>query len=352
MLKLKVVLVLILAGILFHAGGVQAQNSSAGISKKNYLLNADFDIWQDKTTFIIKEGLGGVNTDLWRHDRGHFATLVIRRLKFEVGQTEVPDEPTYYMGVTRPAAGLAPSAIGQRIEDVRTLAGKNATWTFWARCGSGTFTLKAHSTQIFGTGGSPDVITPEQDVNLTTTWQKFTLTFAIPSIAGKTITSNSAVAFQLKWYETEGPTNSFDIAHNQLVEGDVGQTVFEHKTFAQSLLEAQRYRFKSFPYDTPPGYNKGGDGAIGKYVLVGGVYDQGVRVSFPVPMYMTGNIEFFNPGDENRLWYNVTGGENSGEALDQDENAHGFTLKHSQVFADNAGDHVLIHFYKNLSIGP
>ena len=323
-----------------------------GLSMKNYLLNADFDIWQERTHFTITTGVGGVNTDLWRHDRGTGAILVISRQAFAMGQTDVPDNPTYYMRVNRIVAGIAASAIGQRIEDVRTLAGKNATWTFWARSAAGTFTLKAQSTQIFGTAGSSDVITAQQDINLTTTWQKFTVTLAIGSLSGKTVTSDSAVAFQLKWFETEGPTNSFDIAHTQVVAGDVGQTVFEHKTFAESLLEAQRYRFKSFPYATAPAQAAGGEGAIGRYVSVGGELDQGMRFSFPVPMYSTGGIGFFNPGDTNALWYNVTGTANSGAASVMDEDAHGFTIKHTQVSGDNAGDYCLIHFYKNLSIGP
>ena len=90
----------------------------------------------------------------------------------------------------------------QNIEDVRRLSGKTVTLSFWATTNSGTLNLDVVLAQIFGTGGSPSstVFTGGGVVTPNTTWQRFTQTFTLPSVSGKTLGTNN------------DPRNSVDFA--------------------------------------------------------------------------------------------------------------------------------------------
>ena len=75
----------------------------------------------------------------------------------------------------------------QFIEHVRRLAGKTVTVSFYAAA-SATLNLGVNLAQLFGTGGSPSATTAVagQRVAVTTAWTRFSVTFAVPSAAGKT----------------------------------------------------------------------------------------------------------------------------------------------------------------------
>jgi hypothetical protein len=84
----------------------------------------------------------------------------------------------------------------QRIENVRRLAGKTVTVSFWANA-SATLNFGVGFLQVFGTGGSPSAIvtTTLQAVTLSTTWARYSLTFAIPSVQGKTFGTNAGTDY-------------------------------------------------------------------------------------------------------------------------------------------------------------
>jgi hypothetical protein len=91
------------------------------------------------------------------------------------------------------AAAGAYNEIQQRIENVRRLAGKTVTLSFWAAA-SAALRLGINATQHFGSGGSPsadvNVLTTGIAVTLSGTWTRYTATIAIPSVAGKTLGTN------------------------------------------------------------------------------------------------------------------------------------------------------------------
>jgi hypothetical protein len=82
----------------------------------------------------------------------------------------------------------------QYIEDVRTFAGQTVTLSFWAKAGSA-ISISGNLAQIFGSGGSSPVDNVLSAVSVTTSWQRFSLTVAVPSVSGKTIGTSS----YLKW---------------------------------------------------------------------------------------------------------------------------------------------------------
>lgn len=100
----------------------------------------------------------------------------------------------------------------QTIEDVSRLAGKTVTLSFWAKANTGTPKLGIDLYQDFGSGGSPSagVKLTAQAVTLSATWARYTTTWNMPSIAGKTLGTaiNNATGVQL--WMSSGATNNTD----------------------------------------------------------------------------------------------------------------------------------------------
>jgi len=220
--------------------------------RKNYIINGNFDIWQRGTS---QTSAGYGSDDRWvNHHNG--STKTHSQQAFTLGQTDVPNEPKYFSRtvVTSVAGAANYCDKSQKIESVRTLAGKTATLSFYAKADAAKNIAVAFS-QYFGTGGSPSTAINDIGVTtcaLTTAWQKFTITVNLPSIAGKTLGTNNDDALLVAFYFDAGSnynalTNSlgqqsgtFDIAQVQLEEGSVA-TNFEYRPIGEELALCQRY---------------------------------------------------------------------------------------------------------------
>ena len=144
--------------------------------------------------------------------------------------------------------------LSQRIESVRTLSGKTATVSFWAKAAVGAPKVAVEVEQNFGTTGSPSgaVQTYAGQVTLSTSWARYSISVAVPSIAGKTLgtAGNDFVSIAL-WTSAGSTFNArtgslgiqsatIDIWGVQVEEGSVA-TLFEQKSYADELRACQRY---------------------------------------------------------------------------------------------------------------
>jgi len=247
------------SGNIYCTAGVTASNVSIGnvaISTtmgpyKNKIINGNFDIWQRGTS----NGMSGYYTaDRWSCQNSG-TTKTASRQSFTLGQTAVPGEPTYFMRhvVTSSAGAGNFCYMYQVIESVRTLAGKTATLSFWAKADSSK-NIAIDMSQYFGSGGSPSssVLISPITFALTSSWQKFIYTFSFPSISGKTLGSDNNDGLGINfWFDAGSTYNSrnnslgqqsgtFDIAQVQLEEGPVA-TAFEQRHIGQETLLCMRY---------------------------------------------------------------------------------------------------------------
>ena len=218
---------------------------------RNAFINGNFDIWQRGTSFTAS----GYSADRWI--TGFFgSTVTATRQPFALGQTAVPNEPTYFCRtVVSSVAGAANySAIVQRIEGVRTFAGQQVTLSFWAKVDA-TKNIAASFQQSFGSGGSPSAAVDNigvTKVSIGTSWQKVTVTATMPSISGKTLgTDNNDTLDLVIWFDAGSIYNdrtdtlgqqsgTFEIAQVQLERGPVA-TPFERRSYGQELALCQRY---------------------------------------------------------------------------------------------------------------
>lgn len=240
---------------------------------RNKLINGNFDFWQRGTTFTgFSDGSGQYTADRWaiRADlrSGSLSNDLVERRAFGIGQTAVPGSPRYFVRVQGQISGQSDTSenfgIEQRIENVDTSAGEEVTVSFWVKAESAR-SVGLSYIQNFGTGGSPssEVVGSIGTVSLTTSWQKFELTFNMPSVSGKTIGSdgNDFVAILLNlqagagnsgMVSVTGSSNFVDIASIQLEEGGKASG-FEKRPLGLELSLCERYYQKSYDLETDPG---------------------------------------------------------------------------------------------------
>lgn len=230
--------------VLASSGSATAQLSSINdgpiAGARNRIINGGFDIWQRGTT---STAVGYQTADRFRYtDNGTGITVTQSQQSFAVGQTDVPGEPSYYYRIAKTGAGTGATytAIEQGIEDVKVFAGQTATTSFYARCSSGTVAATVYFAQYFGSGGSANVNTATTSCTLTTSWQRFTATVAVPTISGKTIGAGSALFWTLQL--PNNSTFTIDLALVQAEPGSVA-TPFERRSYGQELALCQRYYY-------------------------------------------------------------------------------------------------------------
>ncbi len=174
------------------------QNSSG-----NFVRNPQFTFWSNSTNFPDYNQVAAYQDDLaddWYFYRNNAtATVNISRGVFDIGQSDVPGSPLYYMHYES-TGGSSETAkfFGQTYKSVQTLAGTTVSFAFWAKSSTSS-TVEVGVEQIFGTGGSPSasVDTTLKSASLTPVWQRFSGTALIPSVAGKTIGTNGDDVLQL-----------------------------------------------------------------------------------------------------------------------------------------------------------
>jgi len=296
----------------FPNGKWEAAAPTLGDGGRNRLINGNFSIWQRETDFVAPSGAlpadsGFYTSDRWKWqffgDGGTFnlVTSEVERATFAPGQTEVPDNPTFYMkwrgefiGVTN---GDEELDLAQQIENARTLAGQKATLSFWAK-GDSAGTILVSTRQNLGLGGDVSDLPIFVPVVLTTSWKKFVVTFDIQDIAGKTLGASDqflslrftsilgADVAALTGSITVNYTDTISLANVQF-EGGSTATAFEIRQVATELALSQRYYQKA---KEQPGFGplNAAIGNVGAEVSTG-AGTLGV-VGFPVIMRDTPSV--------------------------------------------------------------
>jgi hypothetical protein len=164
---------------------------------RNKLIGGHFDRnpWQRGTTFTVTAS-GTYVADRWRVDFDGTANITVSKVTLPVAQLINGVWCSYGLKfLVNSKSGNTFIRLSQRIEDVDTLTGSQATLQT-AILGSGSFTVPINMRQNFGAGGSADVVTPLlTNLAVTTGLQQLNSGLTIPSISGKTIgTANDYVA--------------------------------------------------------------------------------------------------------------------------------------------------------------
>jgi hypothetical protein len=229
-------------------------NFAAG---KNAILNGDFRINQRAFTSTTSSGY---NFDRWTMSRVN-GTVTVSTQTFTLGAAPVAGyEGTNFcrVDVTGQSAAGDLAIETQFIESVRSFAGQTVTVSLWAKTNAAAdFALNFY--QYFGTGGSPSSVVEVtgQKTATTTNWTRYSFTFAIPSISGKTIGTNNNDYLALRIWASAGSTynSQTDSLGTQTVTLDIwgvqveaGSTATAFQTATGTiqgeLAACQRYYFR------------------------------------------------------------------------------------------------------------
>lgn len=230
-----------------------AHNNAGVPQSTNLLINPNFQIWQRGTSIAVVSDSYG--PDRWKVAEGTGGTITVSQQSFTLGQTDVPGEPEFLVRVDQTvAASSGVPEIRQRIESVRTLAGQQATFSFWAKVSSGTLDVTPFATQNFGTGGSPSgtVATTGSVQTITASWQKFIVLFSVPSITGKTLGTGGDDYLAVGIETQNGTTYTLDCAQWKFEPGTVA-TAFELPDRTEQIALCERFHQKSYNLDIDPG---------------------------------------------------------------------------------------------------
>ncbi|HWW46309.1 MAG TPA: pyocin knob domain-containing protein [Xanthobacteraceae bacterium] len=272
---------------------------------RNYIINGDFDIWQRGISLTSVTGSNYL-ADRWRN-LSVGSTMTITRNTFAAGQTDVPGESAFFeriqVGSVAGAGNIV--VLQQYIEDVRTLAGKQITITFYAYADAAK-NIALEIEQYFGVGGSASVSSPLGLVALTSGWKKIQIVMTVPNIGGKTIGTMSSLNLNL-WFDAGSTYNArasslgqrsgfYGIAHVSVVEGDARgiDDPFSRRHIQQELALCQRYYEKSYNIDTPPGTVSDADSIYYRNPTEGSVgitFERG----FAVPKRAIPTVTIYNP---------------------------------------------------------
>ena len=182
-------------------------NVGYGQAGKNKIINGDFGIWQRGTSFNIT---GNFSADRWFSQPDVTPTTgTVSQQTFTPGTAPVAGyESAFFLRSSVTTAGSCTVVSHrQRIENVRTFAGNTVTVSLWAKADTaGRIIQFPQFQQNFGSGGSASVPTYGSNITLTTSWARYTQTFSIPSISGKTIGTSSYLEFLFQQPIVSGAT--------------------------------------------------------------------------------------------------------------------------------------------------
>jgi hypothetical protein len=220
----------------------------------NAIINGAFEINQRRFTSTTSSGV--FTYDRFATNFAGDGTSTASAQTLTPGTLTVPDfgDALNYVRLvtTGQSSSSVRSSIKADIENVQTFAGQTVTLSFWARAGSGTPKIYSEINQLFGTGGSSAVIVSGQQVTLSTSWERYSITFIMPSLSGKTVGAGSYIAptmwvsagsdFNSRTNSLGIQSNTFDIWGVQLEPGSTATPFKRNANNIQGELAAcQRY---------------------------------------------------------------------------------------------------------------
>jgi hypothetical protein len=259
-------------------------NSGYGQAGKNKIINADFGVWQRGTSFTINA------TNIYTADRflasystAAPTTCIVSQQSFTPAELlGNAIEGTFYLRSALTSIGTATDVrLEQRIENVRTFASNTITVSFYAKADAARV-VTILPVQNFGSGGSATVnAASSQTVTLTTSWARYSVTFAIASITGKTIGAGSYLGLRLIHPNSNSTIDYWGVQAEYGSKATPFQTASGGSPQAE-LAMCQRYYYRN---------NSGGSstffaGGIGAYATTNAI----CSVVLPVPMRVTPTV--------------------------------------------------------------
>lgn len=224
----------------------------------NILVNGGMDFWQRNISFLL------VNSTQYTADRWNcFVNAGTSTGSTLARDTDVPSSSVspFSMKITRILndTNVGGFVLVQPVElrNSRGLQNKTLTLSFWAKKGANYSPASSFLQVLFHTGtGNTDPapagsltgqVSTAVDITLTSSWQRFSLSFSVPSDA-----TQIRPQVRANHTGTAGADDSFFITGIMLTEGPAAPTSFYRagSTIEDEFTMCQRYYEKSFDLGT------------------------------------------------------------------------------------------------------
>jgi hypothetical protein len=311
-------------------------NYAAG---KNKIINGAFDIWQRGTSVSLTNSTYGYGADRFvAYVAFSAGSSSWSQQSFTAGTAPVAGYESQYFGRITCGSTSTYTEFGQRIEDVRTFAGQTVTFSFWAKS-SASLTFTPYIFQSYGSGGSAQTAVSGPNITLTSSWTRYSVTLAVPSISGKTIGAGNYIFPSL--LHASGTLNSatIDLWGWQVEAGSVA-TAFQTATgtLQGELAACQRYYFR-FTANT--------DQLLANYAFASSTTFANAQVQFPVPMRVaptsldTATLKFVNYAGSSFAMTSVAANETCATATQIYGTVSGVTTGHAgKVMGNGTGSYI------------
>jgi hypothetical protein len=275
---------------------INSGSSSSGISR-NVMINGSLHLWQRGRGVTTPYGItAGPNAnkkylaDKWvmwgvSGENGYTGS----RGDFSLTQTEVGGYPKYYVSLIKNTnVSSSPAYFYNVINDVRVLADKQFTLSFYARTPGGTGTFAIHSIQNLTISGNTYANGTTYSVKTTANanWARYSTTFIGVSAPAGVSGSYSLIGVRL---DENGKT--FDFAQFILEEGSTA-SVPQIVDINEEYQRAAPYYQRSYKPDELTGTTTNFSQGINIHVMP---YPQGQVYKFPVSMKKTPTVEYYSP---------------------------------------------------------
>lgn len=280
---------------------------SATNDGRNWIDNPQFTV-NFRNAQTITAGTLGYVADRWIWEVAN-ATSAFSRTTIALGTAGLDPSIVRGMSANTTVSGLTTSLVWmeQPIDGVERLSNRTVVLSFYAKAASGTPKIGARLVQNFGTGGSPsaEVALAVQTATLSTSWVRYSFTFTLASVSGKTLGTNNDDATRVEIIFSGGSGTIGSGVGNQIntlevtgVQLEVSYlTPFELRYEWIDNLRCQRFFTTS--YQDSIWLLAGGAGAAGQNGKVavsgstgasGGMY---YTFKFPVIMQRTPSLRFY-----------------------------------------------------------
>lgn len=207
----------------------------------NHIINGEFRVWQRGTTGFLP---GAYAADRWALGSGYLPgnRAAVTCARYDEASSDGSFSASFLSLTMTGVVGQTMQDVVQKIENVRTLAGKTVTLSFVCSASAAGCEYDVAVNQEFGSGGSASVAVLDSLSESVTGVGRKTLTFSIPSTAGKTVGANSCLTVSIRFWapNLSGGACSFFLTDVSLKEG-VASPSHEARPIGMELALCRRY---------------------------------------------------------------------------------------------------------------
>tara|TARA_R100000278_G_scaffold252_1_gene607 strand:- start:311 stop:1264 length:954 start_codon:yes stop_codon:yes gene_type:complete len=256
--------------------GLGSDASNQGVNFKNYVINGDLSVAQRGTSFT------NVASGTYTIDRWNMSYRAVGNA--DIAQV---DNKTYKsLKVTNSNASSQEIAMRYRVEDVTQFHNDSFVLSFYAKA-STSVTLDTRVFENYGSGGSSTVTVVSagsQNKTITTTRQRFSITFTTSDMSSKTIGTSNYLEFSFHPTLVSGANWEYDSV--QLEKG-TSATDFERVPYDLTFQRCQRYYSRTTSLSGLTGHN---------FFIGYNTSEAPGALTFPVTMRTAPTVTLYNAG--------------------------------------------------------